>query len=182
MFTKFAPQVKRSWCLLLTTLLLLAGLLLPFHTETAKSAPLADGIPPGHSDRILRLKFVEGTVTDDLTALLPAEAWQIIQKIDPLYKLPKIKLNELKDRGNERLKKEKGEATPDLPDLSQWYEIRLVQGTDAEVATALFSALPVVESIGAAPLETELPVTPDFSIPDPDLPNAGVSGLSIRRS
>ena len=96
MSNKPSSPFKQPRLLRLVTLLVLVALLIPFHTQAARGAPLSAGIPPGHSGRILRLKFVEGTVTDDLTALLPAEAWQIIQKIDPLYKLPKTKLNELK--------------------------------------------------------------------------------------
>ncbi len=147
----------------LLTVLILAALLFPFQVQTARGAPQSANIPPGHSDRILRLKFVEGTDTTDLQALLPAEAWAIIQKIDPLFTLPKDKLNELKDKGNEKLKKWKGDEAPSLPDLALWYEVRLVQGTDTEAALALFQALPVLEIVEPAPLMTEPPATGDYT-------------------
>jgi serine protease len=171
--TKGSLHLKKPWFLRVVTSLVLVALLVPFPAPSAMGAPsstlgsrtrgLSANIPPGHSDRILRLKFVEGTPTDNLQALLPAEAWQIIQKIDPLFTLPKNKLKELKDKGDERLKKEKGNAAPVLPDLGLWYEVLLAQGTDPEAAIALFQALPCVEMVGPAPLMTEPPVTGNYT-------------------
>lgn len=54
---------------------------------------------------------------------------------------------------------------PLLPDLALWYEVLLVQGTDPEAALALFLALPSIERASGAPLENELPVTPDYTVP-----------------
>ncbi len=153
----------KQWLVRTATLLLLVTLLVPFQAEPASAAALAATIPPGHSDRLLQLKFVEGTVTNDPTSLLPPEAWQIIQKIDPLFTLPKSLLKELKDKGNERLKKEKGDTAPSLPDLGLWYQVLLVQGTDPEAAIALFSALPYVEEVDPAALMPPPPAAGDYS-------------------
>ncbi len=154
--------LRKTWPWRILTLLALVTLLPLYPIQIAQGAGPGASILPGHSDRILRLKFVESTPTDNLAALLPAEAWQVIQKIDPLFTLPKSVLKELKAKGDERLKKEKGDSAPLLPDLSLWYEVLLVQGTDAEAAMALFSALPGVETIEPAPLITE-PPTGDFT-------------------
>jgi len=158
-----SSHIRKLWFVSATALLVFAALVVPFSAHIAGGAAQRMAVPPGHSDRILRLKLVEGTVTDDLQALLPAEAWQIIQKIDPLFTLPKNKIKELKDKGDERQKKEKGDAAIPLPDLGLWYEVRLVQGTDPEAAIALFQALPVVEMVGAAPLKPEEPASPDYT-------------------
>ena len=155
--------ITKPWLLRALTLLLLLAMLCPFQAQVTSAAPLGSGIPPGRSDRVLHLKFVEGTDTTDLQPLLPAEAWQIIQKIRPLYSLSKSLLKEFKVKGSERLKKEKGDAAPDLPGLDLWYEITLVQDADGEVAITLLAALPNVEYAGGAPLDSELPTTPDFS-------------------
>lgn len=153
----------KYWLRRMLTLLVLVALLASYPGQIARAATPGASIPPGHSDRILRLKFVEGTPTENVAALLPAEAWEVIQKIDPLFTPPKSLLKELKVKGDGRLKKEKGDSVPLLPDLSLWYEVRLVQGTDPEAAIALFSAQQEVEHVEPAALMPPAPSTGDYT-------------------
>ena len=152
-----------QWLFRTATLVLLMSLLIPSPVQPVYGATQDLAIPPGHSDRLLQLKFVEGTDTNDLSLLLPPEIRQITQKVDPLFTLPKSLLKALKDKGNERLKKDKGDDTPLLPDLGLWYKVLLVQGTDLETAKAMFSALPSVEKVGLVALMPQLPSTGDYT-------------------
>ena len=150
-------SIKRrlAWVLLLALL----AMLLP-------SAPTASAVPPpGHSDRILRIKLVDGT-TADLQTLLPAELAALVQKVDPLFTLPKSKLKELKDKGDEKLKKEKGDGAPLLPDLRLWYEVKLRADADPDAALELFQAQPFVEIANPAPLPLEPPDIPSTPTPN----------------
>ncbi len=159
MTRKIPSHLARRFLFRAVALFVLIAWVLPLNAPAASAAPRT---PPGYSDRILRLKLVEGA-TGDLSALLPADLLALTQKIDPLFTLPKSKLKELKAIGDERLKKEKGDSAPLLPDLSLWYEVRLVKTAKADKVLPLFQALPFVEIAGPAPLLTEPPVTPDFS-------------------
>ncbi len=162
MTVKTSSRVTRRLLLRVVVVLALLSWVLPLAPQTAALTPVAAAapssadIPPGHADRILRVKLVEGA-SGDLQTLLPVEVLAVVQKIDPLFTLPKSKLKELKDKGDKKLKEEKVDLVQLLPDLSLWYEVKLRPEAVPETVVAQFDALSFVDIVEPAPLPVELP-------------------------
>jgi serine protease len=114
-------------------------------------------IPHGYSSSEIHVKFREGTVVDDPKVLLTPELLGSIKRITPLFTLPKNKLKDLKNKGEEL-------SGQTLPDLSLWFTITLNDGVDAVDFMAKLKLLDTVELVEPAPLPAPPPaITPDFT-------------------
>jgi hypothetical protein len=141
------------------------GKLMP---RRAASKPERTVIPPGYSDRILHVKFVEGTAVrlrggafanlggDDLTGLR-----------EVLRRHPGARIDRLFSRSEEVLAAEKrrieAKSGREQADKNLYYRIRLRPGTDLPAFADALNALEIVEKAYPEPLPMPLPVTPDFS-------------------
>jgi hypothetical protein len=121
-------------------------------------------IPAGYSTEILHLRFREGS-----PATLPGELRRSVEIMQPLFTLPKQKLDQLRSQGELRSRGRiprggAGRSFRRLPDLSLWYKITLKPGVDAAAFLDRLRSLANVEAAEAAPLYQPPPaVTPDFT-------------------
>lgn len=117
------------------------------------------GVPPGYSAEKVEVKFRSGTNLDLVeTTLAPAPGLQnSVDRMHPLFDLPRDRLKELRHNGKQRSGK-----MP--PDLNSWYTISLKPGTDALGFAEELKHMDNVESVQFAPLPAPPPaVTPDFT-------------------
>jgi serine protease len=127
-------------------------------------------IPSGYSSENILVKFREGTVVDQPEILLSQELLDSVKRITPLFTLPKNKLKDLKDRG-EQLSKQK------MPNLSLWFTITLKHGVDAVDFMEKLKLLNSVELVEPAPLPAPPPaITPNLT-PDQDYLNPATDGI-----
>jgi hypothetical protein len=135
------------------TLALLAALSVPLMMTGAASA----AVPPGFSSELIHVRFAEGTDVDPPTTPLTPALLASVDSITRLFSLSEADLNDLRAAGEAG----SGES---LPDLNLWFEIALVDGTDAEAFLSGLQALASVEvaEFAALPLPPTA-VTPDFT-------------------
>ena len=115
-------------------------------------------IPSGYSSEDIYVKFREGTAVGRPKGLLPPELLASVERIKPLFTLPKSKLNDLKDKGEKRSKRK-------LHDLTLWFTITLKHDVDAVDFMERLKLLDTVELVEPAPLPAPPPaITPDFTV------------------
>lgn len=129
------------------TCIVLAAVALAVAFSTTWAGPP----PPGFSDDI-QVRFAEGTDVDPPTnALTPALAAQVAS-MERLFTLPGAQLDALRA------------ASPGLPDLKLWFEIKLVGGADPGDFLVQLGAQANVDVAEFTPLDSPDPaVTPDFT-------------------
>lgn len=129
------------------TCIVLAAVALAVVFSTTYAGPP----PPGFSDDI-QVRFAEGTDVDPPTnALTPALAAQVAS-MERLFTLPGAQLDALRA------------ASPGLPDLKLWFEIKLVGGVDPGDFLAQLGTQANVDVAEFTPLDSPDPaVTPDFT-------------------
>jgi hypothetical protein len=143
----------RSIKVCLALLIVLAVSASAVRAAGAKTGP-SKPLPPGVSDRILHVKYREGTVGNPNKPPLPLDVDQAVSKVRPLFTIPKGKLDDLRKHGKQA-------TGQDLPDLSLWYRLQLKPTANAADVLQELQQQPYVEAAQAAPLPAPLP-TPSF--------------------
>ena len=125
--------------------------------SSGSAAAAGSSVPPGSSSETIHVKFRDGVDVQLPQAALSQDLRNAVVSITSLFSLPKHKLDQIRARGQ-------GRTGRTQSNLSLWFKIALLPGTDPVTFLDKLRRLPSVEIAELAPLPQQpQPTTPDFS-------------------
>ncbi|MDB4285419.1 choice-of-anchor D domain-containing protein [bacterium] len=132
-----------------------------------------DSLPPGFEKDVVNVKFTaDAEWKGTPKKWLPDYIMDSVQVIKPLFSVPKVTLDKMRGRGQQRLQEFKDAGVPlpfeEAPDLSLWYKIILKRGVDQLEFVQSLETVPGVDTVSLNPLPSPPPSPPPFIGPTPD--------------